>query len=107
MARPRRCVALVAHDNKKAELVEWVKQHRDMLSNYDLCATGTTGTLVEEELGLSVRKFESGPLGGDQQIGARIAEGEIDFLIFFWTHWCVAADCGGLEYSICVQSHFG
>jgi methylglyoxal synthase len=60
-----------------------VKRHRDILSNYELCATGTTGTLVEEELGRSVRKFES-PLGGDQQIGARIAEGEIDFLIFFW-----------------------
>jgi methylglyoxal synthase len=84
MTRSRRCIALVAHDNKKAELVEWVKQHRDTLSNFALCATGTTGLMVEKEVGLSVRKFESGPLGGDQQIGARIAEGEIDFLIFFW-----------------------
>ena len=84
MAKSRSCIALVAHDNKKAELVEWVKQHRDILSDYALCATGPTGSLVEKELGLSVRKFESGPLGGDQQIGARIAEGEIDFLIFFW-----------------------
>ncbi len=84
MTQSRRCIALVAHDNKKAELVDWVKQHRDILSGYDLCATGTTGALVETELGLPVRKFESGPLGGDQQIGARIAEGEIDFLVFFW-----------------------
>jgi len=84
MTQSRRCIALVAHDNKKAELVEWAKQHRDTLSNFDLCATGTTGALVEMELGLPVRKFESGPLGGDQQIGARIAEGEIDFLVFFW-----------------------
>ena len=84
MTKPRSCMALVAHDNKKVELVEWVKQHRDILSNYELCATGTTGTLVEKELGRPVRKFESGPLGGDQQIGARIAEGEIDFLSFFW-----------------------
>ena len=84
MTQSRRCIALVAHDNKKAELVDWVKQHRDILSDYDLCATGTTGALVETELGLPVRKFESGPLGGDQQIGARIAEGEIDFLVFFW-----------------------
>ena len=84
MSKSRSCIALVAHDNKKGELVEWVKQHRDILSNYALCATGTTGSLVEKELGLSIQKFESGPLGGDQQIGARIAEGEIDFLIFFW-----------------------
>ena len=84
MTKSQRCIALVAHDNKKLELIEWVKQHRDILSSYALCATGTTGSLVEKELGLSVRKFESGPLGGDQQIGARIAEGEIDFLIFFW-----------------------
>ena len=84
MTQSRRCIALVAHDNKKAELVEWVKQHRDTLSSFELCATGTTGALVETELGLAVRKFESGPLGGDQQIGARIAEGEIDFLVFFW-----------------------
>src|SRR5687767_9487009 len=84
MSKSRSCIAFVAHDNKKEELVEWVKRHRDIPSNYALCATGTTGSLVEKELGLSIQKFESGPLGGDQQIGARIAEGEIDFLIFFW-----------------------
>jgi methylglyoxal synthase len=58
MTKSRSCIALVAHDNKKAELVEWVKQHRDILSNYELCATGTTGTLMERELGRSVHKFE-------------------------------------------------
>lgn len=80
----RKHIALVAHDNKKRDLIEWVKIHRDSLSIHDLYATGTTGALLEETLALSVTKLQSGPLGGDQQIGAKIAEGEIDFIVFFW-----------------------
>ncbi len=77
-------IALVAHDNRKDELVEWVRWNRVQLARHRLFATGTTGKLIQEELGLEVTAFNSGPLGGDQQIGARIAEGEIDFLVFFW-----------------------
>jgi len=77
-------IALVAHDNKKEDLVQWVKENRDKLSKHFLCGTGTTAKLISEAVDLPVRAFHSGPLGGDQQIGARIAEGTIDFLIFFW-----------------------
>src|SRR4030095_13990325 len=80
----RKRIALVAHDNKKSDLLDWVRFNRAFLIEHDLFATGTTGHLIEEELGISVVKLQSGPLGGDQQIGARIADGEIDFLIFFW-----------------------
>ena len=83
LGRTRR-LALVAHDNKKPDLLEWARFNRDVLAQYELYATGTTGALLEEALGVQVHKFQSGPLGGDQQIGARIAEGEIDCLIFFW-----------------------
>src|SRR5207302_9046143 len=79
-----RAIALVAHDNKKQALLEWARFNRELLADYELYATGTTGHLLEQELGLVVNKFQSGPLGGDQQIGARIAEGDIDCLIFFW-----------------------
>ncbi|HSL34995.1 MAG TPA: methylglyoxal synthase [Candidatus Limnocylindrales bacterium] len=81
---PRKTIGLVAHDHKKPDLVEWATWNRDILANHDLVATGTTGTLLEEELGVRVRKLQSGPLGGDMQLGALIAEGEIDFLVFFW-----------------------
>ncbi len=81
---PRKRIALVAHDNKKRDLIEWAKFNRDLLAEHELFATGTTGTLVEETLKTPVTKLQSGPLGGDQQIGARIAEGTIDFVIFFW-----------------------
>ncbi len=77
-------IALVAHDNKKRDLIAWAKFNRDLLAQHKLFATGTTGALLEKELGLEVTKLQSGPLGGDQQIGAKIVEGEIDFLIFFW-----------------------
>jgi methylglyoxal synthase len=77
-------IAIVAHDNKKLDLLEWAKFNQDLLAQHDLYATGTTGGLLEQELAVEVHKLQSGPLGGDQQIGAKIAEGEIDFIIFFW-----------------------
>jgi methylglyoxal synthase len=80
----RKKIALVAHDNKKTDLVEWVKFNSYLLSLHELYATGTTGEIIEKELGVEINKLQSGPLGGDQQIGAKIAGGEIDFLIFFW-----------------------
>ncbi len=80
----RKKVALVAHDNTKSDLLEWAGRNRDLLSEHDVFATGTTGTMLERELGIDITKLQSGPLGGDQQIGLRITEGDIDFLIFFW-----------------------
>jgi len=77
-------IALVAHDNKKADLVEWAIFNKTVLTKHELIATGTTGKLIEEELGKPVKKILSGPLGGDQQLGAMIAEGKVDVLIFFW-----------------------
>lgn len=79
-----RSVALVAHDNKKKELVAWAQDKQELLSSLKIFATGTTGRLIEKGLGRTVNRLLSGPLGGDQQIGAKIAEGEIDLLIFFW-----------------------
>ncbi len=77
-------IALVAHDHMKAEMVEWAVYNKTALSKHQLFATGTTGKLVEDALGQEVKRFLSGPLGGDQQIGANIAEKKIDVLIFFW-----------------------
>ena len=80
----RKRIALVAHDNKKAELIEWAIYNKATLSKHRLYATGTTGSLLETALDQSITKFLSGPLGGDQQVGARIAEGKLDVLIFLW-----------------------
>jgi methylglyoxal synthase len=82
--RTRHRIALVAHDNKKADLIEWAQFNRGSLSRHDLVATGTTGLLLHDKVGLDVKRMQSGPLGGDMQIGALITEGDIDLLIFFW-----------------------
>ena len=76
-------IALIAHDNKKAEMVAWSMKNRELLARYELCGTGTTAKLVAESTGLEVYRYLSGPLGGDQQVGALIADGKIDMLIFF------------------------
>ena len=81
---PRKKVGLVAHDNKKRDPIDWVTFNRRLLAQHDLVATGTTGAMLEDVVGTGIRKLQSGPLGGDQQLGALIAEGEIDFLVFFW-----------------------
>jgi len=77
-------IALIAHDNKKAEMVAWAEQNRETLQKHFLCGTGTTARLIAEKTHLPVTEYNSGPLGGDQQIGARIVEGNIDFVVFFW-----------------------
>ena len=80
----RKTIALIAHDNKKPDLLAWVKHNREFLSDYDLCATGTTGKLIFEETGLEITRYQSGPLGGDAKIGSLIAEGKIDLMVFFF-----------------------
>lgn len=76
-------IALIAHDNKKRELIDWCKKYKDILENHKLYGTGTTSKMVTDNTGLKVKGFNSGPLGGDQQIGAKIVEGVIDFIVFF------------------------
>mgnify|MGYP000882059507 CR=1 FL=1 len=77
-------IALIAHDHRKKDMIEWAARNKERLSGHFLCGTGTTATLIAEQTGLPVRPYKSGPLGGDQQIGAMIAEGAVDFMIFFW-----------------------
>jgi methylglyoxal synthase len=77
-------IALIAHDARKPDLLEWIEYNRETLSRHFLFATGTTGELIVRQTKLPVKRYKSGPLGGDQQIGSKIAEGDIDFLIFFW-----------------------
>ena len=80
----KKTVALIAHDNKKPDIVNWAVNNRAALERFDLCGTGTTARLVAEATGLNAKRYLSGPLGGDQQIGAKIAEKKIDVVIFFW-----------------------
>jgi methylglyoxal synthase len=80
----RKRIALIAHDHQKPALVDWARSHIDVLRQHELSATGTTGARVEKELGLKVKRYLSGPMGGDQQIGCKIAERAIDMVIFFW-----------------------
>ena len=77
-------IALVAHDNMKDDLLEWAKFNREFLASFRLIATGTTGRLLQEQLDLPVQRLQSGPLGGDQQMGSLLSEGVVDFLVFFW-----------------------
>lgn len=82
--KKRKTIALIAHDNKKSDIVNWAIRNKSILEQFDLCGTGTTARLVAEATGLTVKACLSGPLGGDQQIGAKIAERKIDIVIFFW-----------------------
>lgn len=77
-------IALIAHDNRKDDLVKWVNNNKNNLKKHNLFGTGTTSKIIRDKTGLTVKGFNSGPLGGDQQIGSRIVEGYIDFMIFFW-----------------------
>lgn len=84
MKRKKMTIALIAHDNKKAAIVNWALKNKATLEKYDLCGTGTTAKLIAEATDLKVKRYLSGPLGGDQQIGAKVAEKRIDMVIFFW-----------------------
>lgn len=77
-------IALIAHDSKKPEMIQWVKENKEVLKSHFLCGTGTTARLIADATELPVKGYNSGPLGGDQQIGSRIVEGTVDFVVFFW-----------------------
>ena len=81
--RKQKNIALIAHDQKKRGLIEWCEANKEILSKHFLCGTGTTARMITESTGLPVKGYNSGPLGGDQQIGAKIVEGKIDFVVFF------------------------
>ena len=80
----KKTIALIAHDNKKPDIIRWAKENKTTLSHFNLCGTGTTAKLIAEETGLTVKGYLSGPLGGDLEIGAKVAEKQIDIVIFFW-----------------------
>ena len=80
----KKSIALIAHDSKKHEIIDWCEEHKEILKHHFLCGTGTTARMITEATGLPVKGYSSGPLGGDQQIGAKIVEGQIDFMIFLW-----------------------
>lgn len=82
--KKQKSIALIAHDNMKKELLEWIEFNKDILEKHTLCGTGTTAGLIVDKIGLDVEAFKSGPMGGDQQIGSKISEGHIDLMIFFW-----------------------
>lgn len=84
MKTKKKTIALIAHDHKKEEIVVWALKNKEILKDFNLCGTGHTATLISRATGLTVKAYLSGPLGGDQQIGAHIAEKEIDMVIFFW-----------------------
>ena len=81
--RKQKNIALIAHDNKKADLIDWCEEHKEVLKQHFLCGTGTTARMITDRTGLPVKGYNSGPLGGDQQIGAKIVEGKVDFVVFF------------------------
>lgn len=80
---PQKNIALIAHDNEKMKLIDWCRDHKEVLKKHKLCGTGTTARMITEQTGLTVKGYNSGPLGGDQQIGAKIVEGVVDFIVFF------------------------
>jgi len=82
--KEKKKIVLIAHDNLKQELLEWARWNKDLLANHELYGTGTTGGIIANELELDVIRFKSGPLGGDQQVGSKISDGDIDMMIFFW-----------------------
>ena len=84
MRKKQKTIALIAHDNKKHDIVNWALAHKEILANYNLCGTGTTAKLVSEATGLDVKGYLSGPMGGDLQIGAKMSEKQIDKVVFFW-----------------------
>lgn len=84
MKKKKKTIALIAHDNKKADIVNWALKNKQTLAEFELCGTGTTARLIGEATELPVKRYLSGPLGGDQQIGAKVAERKIDVVIFFW-----------------------
>ena len=84
MRKKQKTIALIAHDNKKHDIVNWALSHKEILANYNLCGTGTTAKLVSEATGLDVKGYLSGPMGGDLQIGAKMSEKQIDKVVFFW-----------------------